>query len=103
MTEALAAASMVRGVFFIMGGQHLAEDDFRIAQEMKALKGPVLELEREKKIRIDFHAWREEALVALNHLEHDLGGNKDCLTRWRVVITPKVEGHPSNKDGIIVE
>jgi hypothetical protein len=88
-------ASMVGGVFFIMGGQHLAEDDFWIAQEMKARKGQVVELEWEKKSRINFHARREEALVVLDLLKHDLGGNIDCLTNGELKSLFKWKGIPA--------
>jgi hypothetical protein len=61
-------------------------------------------MEKGKKVRIEFHARRDAALVVLDRLDHELDGNAKRLTnkdlkvllRWKGVLPSKM-GNMANK------
>ncbi len=75
------------------GGTHLTEDDLLIGQEIGDRKKRVIELEKERKKRLDFYQKCDAALIVLDHLEHNLDSdvNKLCkndlknLLMWKGV------------------
>ncbi len=75
-----------------------------IAAEMGNREMEIAEMEKGKKVRIEFHARRDAALVVLNRLDHELDGNMERLTnkdlevllRWKGVLPSKM-GNMANR------
>ena len=64
----------------------------------------IAEMEKGKKVRIDFHKRRDSALIALDRLEHELGNNimrlcnkeLEALLKWKGIAVSKM-GSMANK------
>jgi hypothetical protein len=90
--------------FFVIRGEHINSNDMFISAEMGNREREIAEMEKGKKVRIEFHARRNAALVVLNRLDHELGGNAEKLTnkdlevllRWKGVLPSKM-GNMANK------
>ena len=67
-----------------------------IAAEMGNREREIAEMEKGKKVRIEFHARRDAALVVLDRLDHELDGNAN---QQRFRGSSPVEGCASIKDG----
>ncbi len=75
-----------------------------IAAEMVNRERKIAEVEIGKKVRIDFHAMRNAALIVLYRLEHELGNdiprlcNKELevLLKWKGIALSKM-GNMTNK------
>jgi hypothetical protein len=51
-----------------------------IASEMGNCKREIAEMEKDKKVRIEFHMRRDATLIILNRLDHKSDGNVARLT-----------------------
>ncbi len=75
-----------------------------IAAEMGNRERIIAEMEKGKKVCIEFHARRDAALVVLNCLDHELDGNVERLTtkdlevllQWKGVLPSKM-GNMANR------
>jgi hypothetical protein len=72
--EALAIATMYGKKYYV------TLDDMFIAAEMRNRKREIAELEKDKKVSIEFHTRRDAALIILDCLDHELDGNVAGLT-----------------------
>ncbi len=96
--EALVKATMHRKKFFVTGGEHINSNDMFISAEMGNREREIAEMEKGKKVRIEFHVRRNATLVVLDGLDHELDGNIDRLTnkdlevllRWKGVLPSKM-------------
>mgnify|MGYP006188633329 CR=1 FL=1 len=76
-----------------------------ISAEMGNREREIAEMEKGKKVRIEFHARRDAALVVLDRLDHEFDGNVERLTnkdlevllRWKGVLPSKMMGNMANK------
>ena len=102
--EALVKATMHGKKFFITGGKHINSNDMFINAEMGNREREIAEIEKGKKVRVEFHARRDAALVVLDRLDQEFDGdagrltNKDLevLLRWKGVLSSKI-GNMANK------
>ncbi len=78
--EALAKATTHGKKFYVTGGVHITSDNMFIAAEMGNRKREIAEMEKDKKVRVDFHTRRDAALIILDRLDHELDGNVARLT-----------------------
>ncbi len=79
--DALAAAHNAGMRFFATGGgTHLTDDDIFIGIEMGDRKKRVVELERDRKKRLDFFQKRDAALIVLDRLNYNEEGNLNKLS-----------------------
>ncbi len=68
------------------------------AAEMGNREREIAEMEKGKKVRIEFHARRNAALIVLDRLDHELDGNVERLTNkdlevllwWKGVLSSKM-------------
>ena len=92
---------------FIAGGEHINSNDMFISAEMGNRKREIEEMEKGKKVRIEFHARRNAALIVLDRLDHKLDDNIERLTNkylkeaYQQISqgSSPVEGCASIKDG----
>jgi hypothetical protein len=85
--------------FFVTGGKHINSNDMFISAEMGNREMEITEMEKGKKVRIEFHARHDATLVVLNRLDHELDGNAERLTnkdlevilRWKGVLPSKMD------------
>ena len=90
--------------FFVTGGEHINSNDMFISAEMGNGEREIAEMEKGKKVRIEFHVRRNATLVVLDGLDHELDGNIDRLTnkdlevllRWKGVLPSKM-GNMANQ------
>ena len=102
--EALVKATTHRKKFFVTGGEHINSKNMFISAEMGNREREITEMEKGKKVHIEFHARRDAALVVLDRLDHQLDGNAERLTnkdlvvllRWKGVLPSKM-GNMANK------
>ncbi len=102
--EALVKATTHRKKFFITGGEHINSNDMFISAEMGNREREIAEMEKGKKVHIEFHARCNAALVVLYRLDHKLDGNAKRLTnkdlevllQWKGVLPSKM-GNMANK------
>jgi hypothetical protein len=96
--EALVKATTHKKKFFVTGGEHINSNDMLISAEMGNREREIVEMEKGKKVCIEFHVRRDAALVVLDRLDHELDGdakrltNKDLevLLRWKGVLPSKM-------------
>jgi hypothetical protein len=60
-----------------------------VAAEMGNQKRENAEMEKDKKVHMEFHARRDAALVVLDHLHHELDGNVARLTNRELEVLLK--------------
>jgi len=102
--EALVKATTHGKKFFVTGGEHINLNDMFISAEMGNREREIAEMEKGKKVRIEFHVRRNATLVVLDGLDHELDGNIDRLTnkdlevllRWKGVLPSKM-GNMANR------
>jgi len=102
--EALMKATTHGKKFFVTGGEHINSNDMFISAEMGNGEREIAEMEKGKKVRIEFHARRDAALVVLDRLDHEFDGNVERLTnkdlevllRWKGVLPSKM-GNMANQ------
>ncbi len=78
--EAHAKATRYGKKFYVIGGEHITLNDRFIAAEMENCEREIAEMEKDKKVRIEFHTRRGVALIILDHFNHELDGNVVGLT-----------------------
>ncbi len=59
----------------------------------------IAEMEKNIKVRIEFHARRDAALVVLDHLHHELDGNVNRLSNKELEVLLRWKGVPVSKMG----
>ena len=102
--EALVKATTHGKKFFVAGGEHINSNDMFISAEMGNREREIMEMEKGKKVRIEFHVRRNAALVVLDRLDQELDGDAERLTnkdlevllRWKCVLPSKM-GNMANK------
>jgi len=102
--EALVKATTHGKKFCVTWGEHINSNDMFISAEMGNREREIAAMEKGKKVRIEFHARRNAALVVLDRLDHELDGNVERLTnkdlevllRWKGVLSSKM-GNMANK------
>ncbi len=102
--EALAAATTHGKKFFMTGGKHITSDDMFKAAKIMRRNAEVVEREKDKKRRLEYHARREAALPVLDRLENVLenifarltGKELEVLLHWKGVPVSKM-GNVANR------
>ena len=97
--EALAKATTHGKKFYVTGGEHITSDDMFIAAEMGNRKREIAEMEKDKKVRVEFHTWRDAALIILDRLDHESDGNVARLTNKELEVLLRWKGVPVSKMG----
>jgi hypothetical protein len=97
--EALAKATTYGKKFYVTGGEHITSDDMFIAAEMGNRKREIAEMEKDKKVRVEFHTRRDAALIILNRLDHESDGNVARLTNKELEVLLRWKGVPVSKMG----
>ena len=106
--EALVKATTHGKKFFVTGGKHINSNGMFISAEMGNREREIVAmLEKGKKVRIEFHARRDAALVMLDCLNHELDGNVERLTNkdlevllWWKGVLPSKMGNMANKEAL---
>ena len=70
--EALFAATTHGKKFFVMGGEHITSDDTFKSAEIVRRNAKVVEVEKDKKRRLEYRARRVATLPVLDRLENVL-------------------------------
>jgi hypothetical protein len=102
--EALDAATTHRKKFFVTGGEHITSDNMFKSAEIVRWNAEALEVEKDKKQRLEYRARCEAALPVLNRLEKVLenavtrltGKELEVLLRWKGVPVSKM-GNVANR------
>jgi hypothetical protein len=76
--EALAAATTHGKKFFVTGGEHITSDDMFKSAKIVRWNVEALEVEKDKKRRLEYRARREAALPVLDRIENVL---ENAITR----------------------
>ena len=102
--EALATATTHRKKFFVTGGEHITSDDMFKSAEIVCRNAEAVEVEKDKKRRLEYRARREAALPILDYLENVMenavtrltGKELEVLLRWKGVPVLKM-GNVANR------
>jgi hypothetical protein len=102
--EALTAATTHGKKFFVTGGEHITSDDMFKSAEIVRRNAEAVEVEKDKKLRLEYRARREAALPVLDRLENVLenavtrltGKELEVLLRWKGVPVSKM-GNVANR------
>ncbi len=102
--EALTAATTHGKKFFMTGGKHITSDNMFKSAEIVSQNAEVVEREKDRKWRLEYHTRRETALPVLNHLENELenvvarltGKELEVLLRWKAAPVSKM-GNVANR------
>ncbi len=102
--EALAAATTHGKKFFMTGGEHITSDDMFKSAKIVSRNAKAVEMEKDRKRRLEYHARREAMLPVLDHLENELenviaqltGKELEVLLRWKGVPVSKM-GNVANR------
>ena len=70
-----------------------------IAAEMGNHKREIAEMEKDKKVRVEFHTRRDAALIILDRLNHESDGNVARLTNKELEVLLRWKGVPVSKMG----
>jgi hypothetical protein len=97
--EALAKATAYGKKFYVTGGEHINSDYMFIGAEMGNRESEIPEMEKNKKVWIEFHARRDAALVVLNRLHHESDGNIESLSNKELEVLLRWKGVPVSKMG----
>ena len=97
--EALAKATTHGKKFYVTGGEHITSDDMFIAAEMGNRKREIAEMEKDKKVRVEFHTRHNAALIILDRLNHESDGNVARLTNKELEVLLRWKGVPVSKMG----
>jgi len=92
--EALAKATTYGKKFYVTGGEHITSDDMFIAAEMGNRKREIAEMEKDNKVRVEFHTRRDAALIILDRLNHESDGNVARLTNKELEVLLRWKGVP---------
>jgi hypothetical protein len=78
--EALVTVNYAGKHFFVTGsGGHVIEDDVFIRIEMKDRETMVVNLEKERKEKLEYMERGKAAIIVLDHLEHNHANNENML------------------------
>ena len=102
--EALATAPTHGKKFFVTGGEHITWDNMFKSAEIVRRNAEAVEVEKDKKRRLEYRARREAALPILDRLENVLenavtrltGKELEVLLRWKGVPVSKM-GNVANR------
>ena len=97
--EALVKATTYGKKFYVTGGEHIISDDMFIAAEMGNRKREIAEMEKDKKVRVEYHTRRDAALIILERLDHESDGNLARLTNKELEVLLRWKGVPVSKMG----
>ena len=102
--EALAAATTHGKKFFVTGGEHITSDDMFKSAKIVRRNVEALEVEKDKKRCLEYHARRAATLPVLDRLENELenvvalltGKELEVLLHWKGVPVLKI-GNVANR------
>jgi hypothetical protein len=97
--EALATATTHGKKFFVTGGKHITSDNMFKAAKIMRRNAEVVEVEKDKKRRLEYHVRRKAALPVLDRLENVLENILARLTGKELEVLLRWKGVPVTKNG----
>ena len=97
--EALTATTTHGKKFFVTGGEHITLDDMFKSAEIVRRNAETVEVEVDKKRRLEYCPRREAALPVLDRLENVLENAVTGLTRKELEVLLRWKGIPVSKMG----
>ncbi len=100
--EALAAATTHGKKFFMTGSKHITSDNMFKSAKIVSRNAEVVEREKNREQRLEYHARREAALPILDRLENELENVVARLTRKELEVLLHWKSVPVLKMGNVV-
>jgi hypothetical protein len=91
--EALVKATMHGKKFFITKGKHINSNDMFISAEMGNRERETAEMEKGKKVRIEFHARRDASFIVLELYISSLPATEE-MTIWATLLDGQRQTRP---------